>query len=76
MPTVTTGPGRIKYLLLKNIIDREIILQYEAPFGLWMAGDMVPQSPGYVSVGLCRYTEWQTLAFEATTDRKEFPPEE
>uniref|UniRef100_A0AAV1UMG9 Uncharacterized protein n=1 Tax=Peronospora matthiolae TaxID=2874970 RepID=A0AAV1UMG9_9STRA len=32
---------------------------------------MIPQSKGYVSVGSWRYMEWQTLAFEATTDREE-----
>ena len=41
-----------------------------------MSADMVPRTPGYVSVGSRRYNEWQTLAFEATTDRKEEPPEE
>ena len=41
-----------------------------------MAADMIPRSPGYVSVGSRRYKEWQTLAFEATTDRKKDPPEE
>ena len=37
---------------------------------------MIPRSPGYVSVGSRRYNEWQTLAYEATTDRKEIFPEE
>ena len=41
-----------------------------------MSADMVPRTPGYVSVGSRRYNEWQTLAFEATTDREEVPPEE
>ena len=30
--------------------------------------DMVPRSPGYVSVGSRRYQKLQTLAFKATTD--------
>ena len=31
---------------------------------------MIPQFPGYVSVGSRRYNEWQTLAFEATVERE------
>ena len=34
-----------------------------------MAADMVPRSPGYVSVVSRRYNEWQTLAYEARNDR-------
>ena len=30
---------------------------------------MIPRYKGYISVGSRRYMEWQTLAFEATTDR-------
>ena len=37
---------------------------------------MIPRSPGYVSIGSRRYTEWQTLAFEATTEREEATVEE
>ena len=37
---------------------------------------MIPRPPGYFSVGSRRYNEWQTLAYEATTDRKEEFPEE
>ena len=76
VPTVTTGPGQIKYLQLTNLSGRDVILNHGAPSGWWMAADMIPRSPGYVSVGSRRYKEWQTLAFEATTDRKEDPPEE
>ena len=36
-----------------------------------MQADMIPLSPGYVSVGSRRYQEWQTLAFEATTGKEE-----
>ena len=71
VPTVTTGPGQIKYLQLTNIGDQEVILGDGPPLGWWMAVDLIPRSPGYVSVGSRRYNEWQTLAFEATTDRKE-----
>ena len=76
VPTVTSGPGQIKYLQLTNLSDRDVILNHGAPLGWWMAADMIPRSPGYVSVGSRRYKVWQTLAFEATTDRKEDPPEE
>ena len=41
-----------------------------------MVADMIHRSPGYVSVGSRRYNKWQTIAFEATTDREEEPPEE
>ena len=41
-----------------------------------MADDMVPRSPGYFSAGSRRYNEWQTLAFEATTDQAEEVAEE
>ena len=35
-----------------------------------MTADMVPRYPGYVSVGSRRYNEWETLAFEATTEKE------
>ncbi|POM58456.1 Reverse transcriptase [Phytophthora palmivora] len=35
---------------------------------MWLSGDRVPRIPGYVSVGLRRYAEWQNLAYQATTD--------
>ena len=68
LPTVASGPGQIKYLQLTNLSDREIILNHGALLSLWMTSDMIPRSPGYVSIGSRRYTEWQTLAFEATTE--------
>ena len=74
VPTVVTGPGKIKYLQLTNLSDRDLVLRHGAPLGLWMAADMIPRSPGYVSVGSRRYNEWQTLAFEATVDREEELP--
>ena len=40
-----------------------------------MVADLIPRSQGYVSVGSRPYNEWQTLAFEATTDREEVSPE-
>ncbi|POM72780.1 Hypothetical protein PHPALM_10452 [Phytophthora palmivora] len=35
---------------------------------MWLSGDRVPRTPGYVSVGSRRYAEWQNLAYQATTD--------
>ena len=46
------------------------------PLKLWMVADMTPRLQGYVSVVSRRYNEWQTLAFEATTDREEASPKE
>ena len=37
---------------------------------------MIPQPPGYSSIGSRRYQEWQTLAYEATADRQINPPKE
>ena len=39
-----------------------------------MVADTIPGSQGYVSVKSRCYNEWQTLAFEATTDREEVSP--
>ena len=39
-----------------------------------MVADTILRSQGYVSVGSRSYNEWQTLAFEVTTDREEVPP--
>ena len=55
VPTVTTGPGQIKYLQPTNLSDRDVILNHGAPLGWWMAADMIPRSPGCVSVGSRRY---------------------
>ena len=70
IPTVTNGPGMIKFLQLTNVSDRDLISNCGAPLALWMTEGMIPRSKGYVSVGSRRYMEWQTLAFEATTDRE------
>ena len=75
VPTVINGPGRINYLQLTNICDREVILRWVTPIGLCMVADTIPQSQGYVSVGSRRYNEWQTLAFKATADRKDVSTE-
>ena len=44
VPTVTTGPGQIKYLQLTNIGDQEVILSHGSPLGWWMVADMIPRS--------------------------------
>ena len=61
---------------ITNLSDREIINSTHVILGMWMEGDMIPRTPGYVSVGLGRYQEWQTLAYEATVDRLKDPAEE
>ena len=71
VPTVTNGPGKIKFLQLTNTGDRDLNVNYGPPLALWMTEDMIPRSQRYVSVGLRRYKEWQTLVFKATTDREE-----
>ena len=70
VPTVTNGPGMIKFLQLTNIGDRDLNVNYGASLVLWMTEDIIPRSRGYVSVGSRRYKERQTLACEATTDRE------
>ena len=76
VPTVVSGLGNIKYLQLTNLGDQDMVLCHDTPLGMWMTPHLVPRTPGYVSVGSRRYNEWQTLAFEATVDHKEVPPEE
>ena len=68
---MTNGPGQIKYIQLTNLSNHDIIIGQGASLDLWMAFDMILRSPGYASVDSRRYKEWQTLAFEATTERKE-----
>ena len=60
---------------MTNLSDGPRVLP-SVPLGMWMEGDMIPRSPGYVSVGSRRYNEWQTLAYEATVDRLPEPPPE
>lgn len=69
VPTVTSGPGTKKYLQQTNIGENELILRHGVSLGMWMAPDLVPRLPAYVSVGSRRYMEWQTLAYEATDDQ-------
>ena len=68
VPTVTTGISRIKFLHLTNFSDKVVTLDHRPALGWIMATDIVPRYPGYVSVGSRRLNEWQTLAFEATTE--------
>ncbi|KAE8957029.1 hypothetical protein PR001_g31521, partial [Phytophthora rubi] len=68
VPTIVKGPGKLRYLHVTNLSDKTLILQRDMKIGLWLAGDRVPRQPGFVSVGSRRYAEWQTLAWEATTD--------
>ncbi|POM58904.1 LOW QUALITY PROTEIN: Reverse transcriptase [Phytophthora palmivora] len=35
---------------------------------MWLRGDWIPRIPGYVSVGLRRYADWQNLAYQTTAD--------
>ncbi|KAE8901708.1 hypothetical protein PF005_g25032 [Phytophthora fragariae] len=68
VPTIVKCPGKLRYLHVTNLGDEALILQRDMKIGMWLAGDRVPRQPGFVSVGSRRYAEWQTLAWEATTD--------
>uniref|UniRef100_A0AAV1U7Y1 Reverse transcriptase domain-containing protein n=1 Tax=Peronospora matthiolae TaxID=2874970 RepID=A0AAV1U7Y1_9STRA len=77
VPTVISGWGKTKYLQMTNIGDREILLPTHTILDLWTEGDMVPRNQGFVTVGSGKYKMWQTLAYEATTDRViELPKEQ
>ena len=68
--------GRIKYLHLTNLSDKEATLDRGPALGWIAAADMVLRCTVYVSVVSRRYNEWQTLAFEAATEKEEeLPPE-
>ena len=69
VPTVISRLGKTKYLQMTNIGDRAIILPTHAILSLWTERDMVPRTQDFVTVGSGKYKEWQTLAYEATTDR-------
>ncbi|OWY92290.1 hypothetical protein PHMEG_00038771, partial [Phytophthora megakarya] len=68
VPTISSGPGRTKYISITNIGDEVLILHQDQRIGIWLAGDHVPRIPGFISIGSRRYMEWQNLALEATTD--------
>ena len=59
-----------KYLHLTHLSDKENTLDRGPALGWIMSADMMPQYPVYASVGSRRYNEWQTLAFEATTEKE------
>ncbi|KAG3011606.1 hypothetical protein PC121_g3916 [Phytophthora cactorum] len=70
VPTVVRGPGRSQYLQITNISGKKLLLDDYEETGMWLALDSVPRSPGYVSVGSCRYREWQNQTCEATTESR------
>ncbi|OWY93773.1 hypothetical protein PHMEG_00036704, partial [Phytophthora megakarya] len=69
VPTISSGPGRTKYISITNIGDEVLILHQDQRIGIWLAGDHVP-IPGFISIGSRRYMEWQNLALEATIDTR------
>ncbi|OWZ14644.1 LOW QUALITY PROTEIN: reverse transcriptase [Phytophthora megakarya] len=69
VPTVTEGPGRIRYLVISNIGEEILRLVHRLDIG------QSARSPGFVSVGSRRYREWQNLALESTVDTRSEPPE-
>ena len=70
VPTVTARPGKIMFLQLTNVGTHDLGLNFGAPLALWMTDNMIPRSPGYVSVGSRRYNEWQTLEYEPNVERE------
>ncbi|OWY97020.1 hypothetical protein PHMEG_00032553 [Phytophthora megakarya] len=70
VPTISDGPGRTKYISITNIGDEVLILHQDQRIGIWLAGDHVPRTPGFISIGSRRYMEWQNLALETTTDAR------
>ncbi|OWZ02040.1 hypothetical protein PHMEG_00026468, partial [Phytophthora megakarya] len=76
VPTVAKGLGRRRHLRITNVGDHELHMPRSTELGMWLAEDLVPRVPGHVSVGSRRNAEWQTLAFEATTEQRycEEPP--
>ncbi|OWZ03745.1 hypothetical protein PHMEG_00024469 [Phytophthora megakarya] len=70
LPTISSGPGRTKYISITNIGDKMLILHQDQRIGIWLAGDHVPRIPGFILIGSRRYMEWQNLALEATTDTR------
>ncbi|OWZ11335.1 hypothetical protein PHMEG_00015656 [Phytophthora megakarya] len=80
VPTVTEGPGRIRYLVISNIGEEILRLDHRLDVGMILVGmildqDNVPRSSGFVSVGSRRYREWQNLALESTVDTRSETPE-
>lgn len=50
--------------------DKVFILYNDNKIGTWLPKDIVPRAQGFVSVGSRRYSEWQNLAYLATTDEE------
>ncbi|POM70504.1 LOW QUALITY PROTEIN: Hypothetical protein PHPALM_13041, partial [Phytophthora palmivora] len=71
VPTLIKGLGRRSYLRITNLSDQPLTLFDDTWIGIWLSGDHIPRQAGFVSIGSRRYKEWQSLAFEATTDRPE-----
>ena len=66
--------GRIKYVHLTKLSDKEVTLDRGPALGWNMAPEIVPQYLGYVSVVSRRYNERQTISFQATTEKEEEMP--
>ncbi|OWY99265.1 Eukaryotic/viral aspartic protease, partial [Phytophthora megakarya] len=75
VPTVTEGPGRIRYLVISNVGEKILRLVHRLDVGMILDQDKVPRSPGFVSVGSRWYREWQNLALVSTVDTRSEPPE-
>ncbi|POM77111.1 Hypothetical protein PHPALM_5556 [Phytophthora palmivora] len=71
VPTLIKGLGRRSYLRIANLSDQPLTLFDDTWIGIWLSRDHIPRQAGFVSIGSRRYNEWQSLAFEATTDRQE-----
>lgn len=69
VPTVITSvSGHPTAIEITNIADRPIQLTPDTKIAMWLSGKNLPRAAGYVSMGSRRYEEWQTLAFESTSD--------
>ncbi|OWZ01850.1 hypothetical protein PHMEG_00026691 [Phytophthora megakarya] len=75
VPTVTEGPGRIRYLVISNIGEEILRLDQRLDVGMILDQVKAPRSPGFVSLRSCRYREWQSLALESPVDTRSGPPE-
>ena len=63
------GYGQRRFLRVSNVSDN-LILHDVTKLGIWLAKDRVSRAQGFVSVGSRTYSEWQNLAYEATTDEE------
>ena len=67
--TLIEGIGRRQILKITNVSPRPLTLHEDTKIGMWLTKDQVPRTPGFVSVGSRRYSEWLNLAYESTTDQ-------